>query len=106
MAAHGGTLVGATPVVGLVGHGEVLLLADREVWTAQVGSAGLVVACEAGSVWVTQEGDPEDHVLAPGDRLHLVRRGLVAVQALRTSQVRVARCGRAVEQPALRAASG
>ena len=104
MQAHGGTLLAT--LVGRAEASEVHLLTEREVWTAPVGRRGLVVACEAGRVWVTMEGDPEDHVLEPGGRVHFTRPGLVAVQALCTSRVRVAQRATPAETPPLRAAAG
>jgi hypothetical protein len=52
------------------------------------GSA-VVVACVAGSVLVTLEGDPVDHVLSAGDALTARRRGRVVVAGLGPSAVRL-----------------
>jgi hypothetical protein len=46
------------------------------------GPGGLVLRAERGSLVVTQEGDPDDHVLGPGDELALRARGLAVVWAL------------------------
>lgn len=53
----------------------------------------VIVACVAGSLLVTLEGDPEDHVLAPGEALTARRRGRVVVAALGPATVRLHRSG-------------
>ena len=47
------------------------------------------IACVAGVLWVTQEGDLRDLFLAPGESLHLPGRGLTIVTALEPSLVRL-----------------
>ncbi len=72
------------------------------------GRHGVLLRAERGVVLVTQTGDPEDHVLAPGEELHLPRGGLVVAQALAAARL-VARdatapahhAGRRVRGPAL-----
>ncbi|GEJ58681.1 DUF2917 domain-containing protein [Anaeromyxobacter diazotrophicus] len=46
------------------------------------GPRGLRLRCHRGTLMVTQEGDPLDHVLEQGEVVELGRRGLVAVWAL------------------------
>ena len=62
-------------------------LARDEVWTSPVGMRGLALACGEGSVWLTQEGDPEDHVVRAGERFQVAGPGRVVVQALRPARV-------------------
>ena len=50
---------------------------------------GLDVTCRAGTLLVTQEGDPLDHVLGPGDAFRAAPRGLVVVWALSDGAVAV-----------------
>ncbi len=45
-------------------------------------AGGLLLRCRSGAMLATQEGDPLDHVLGPGDRLRVAGRGLVVVWAL------------------------
>ena len=47
------------------------------------------IACVAGVLWVTQEGDLRDLFLAPGESLRLGGRGLTIVTALEPSLVRL-----------------
>jgi hypothetical protein len=49
----------------------------------------VVVACVTGNLLVTLEGDPEDHVLSPGQSLTARRRGRVVVTGLGPSAVRL-----------------
>lgn len=46
---------------------------------------GLAVQCLSGRLWLTQEGDPRDIVLEPGDLAPIERDGLSIVAALRDS---------------------
>ena len=52
---------------------------------------GPAVVCLEGAVWVTQAGDPRDHVLVAGDVFAVDRRGDVLLQALREARVQVRR---------------
>jgi Protein of unknown function (DUF2917) len=51
------------------------------------GRHGVVLRADRGLVLVTQAGDPEDHVLAPGQELRLPRAGLVAAWALAAARL-------------------
>jgi Protein of unknown function (DUF2917) len=42
---------------------------------------GMVVVCEAGHLWITEEAQPEDVWLAAGQRVRLVGDGLAVVEA-------------------------
>jgi hypothetical protein len=54
----------------------------------------VIVACVTGALLVTVEGDPDDHVLAPGEALTASRRGRVVVAALGPATVRLQRAAR------------
>jgi hypothetical protein len=64
----------ATPVA--------LELNEGEAWSAGAPRRGLLVRCERGSVWVTVEGDGEDHILTAGETFASSTHGRVAVMAL------------------------
>ena len=51
----------------------------------------LALTCDAGTLVVTQTGDPLDHVLQPGESFLSARRGLVVVWALSEGAVAVGR---------------
>jgi hypothetical protein len=60
----------------------VLELADSHAWSAEVGRAGIVVRLLSGTIWLTREGDPEDHVLSAPAVFTSARRGRLALVAL------------------------
>jgi hypothetical protein len=80
---------------------EERTLARDEVLRLPAGREGSSVRVEVGSVIVTREGDPEDHVLQAGAELHLPGRGLSLAWALEPSRVEIRRGAERVgEQPA------
>lgn len=52
---------------------------------------GLEVACEAGHLWITEEGQPCDVWLAPGQRVRLVGEGVAVVEAKGEARMSIAR---------------
>ena len=50
-----------------------------------IGVEGAIVACERGCIWLTQDGDPRDVVLAGGQVHRVDRRSRVIVTALADS---------------------
>ena len=60
------------PVLEL-GEGEVVTLVDAE---------GARILPQRGQVWITQEGDREDHIVSAGETLVVLRPGRTIVQAL------------------------
>ncbi len=54
-----------------------------------VDAAGLDVECRSGSVWVTQDGELRDLVLAPGEHFHGDSRRRALVSALEASCIAV-----------------
>jgi hypothetical protein len=59
-----------------------LELNEGEAWSAEPPRHGLIVRCERGSVWMTVEGDREDHILAAGETFTTTAHGRVALLAL------------------------
>ncbi len=49
--------------------------------------AGLAVRCLEGSLWITHEGDPRDHIVVPGQRFVASTPGHLVVNALAPSRV-------------------
>ena len=58
--------------------GQVLSLDD---------AAGTRISSRRGVVWVTQEGEPLDHIVGPGEALVVARGGRTVVQALEAACV-------------------
>lgn len=57
---------------------------------AGVGRGDAIVVTQ-GILWVTQEGDPQDYVLTPGERFVANRHGSVVVEALTDAAMRFSR---------------
>ena len=47
------------------------------------------VLCTAGTLWLTQQGDPQDHFLEAGQAFTLNQRGTVLVQGLPCGKARI-----------------
>lgn len=70
---------------------RVAVSAPPQAWEAALdwthpfrpGPDGLVLTCRTGTFLVTQEGDPEDHVLEAGGSFRTRNPGLVVAWALR-----------------------
>jgi uncharacterized protein with PhoU and TrkA domain len=60
------------PVLALAA-GQILTLDDAE---------GLRILARSGTVWVTEEGSPDDHIVGPGDTLIVAHPGRTLVQAI------------------------
>ena len=68
---------------------RALTLAEGEAWSMQSPRAGLIIRCELGKLWVTVEGDSEDHILLAPDSFRVPTRGRVAVLALSPAAIEV-----------------
>ena len=66
-----------------------LLLARDALWMCPLHTNGLRLACSEGSVWLTREGDLEDHVVKAGEEFQVEGPGRVVVQALRAARLRI-----------------
>jgi hypothetical protein len=70
----------------------IVELEADQVWSVAVGRGrgrGVEVRVMEGEVWLTREGDPEDHVLAAPRVFESARRGRLAVTALRATRLEV-----------------
>lgn len=52
---------------------------------------GMVVHCEAGHLWITEEDQPDDVWLGPGQRVRLVGDGLAVLEAKGAARLRILR---------------
>jgi hypothetical protein len=66
-------------------------LAREEMWSAPVGRDGIDVKVSQGTVWITQESDPEDHVLQGPAEFEAHRGGKIVLYALTPAHVEVVR---------------
>ena len=68
------------PVLALEA-GQVLSLDDAK---------GMRIRARLGTVWITQEGSRNDHIVGPGDSLVVARAGRTVVQALQAAWISIA----------------
>ena len=59
----------------------VLALAAGQVLTLD-NAEGLRILARSGTVWITEEGNPRDHIVRAGDTLIVARGGRTVVQAI------------------------
>ena len=52
-------------------------------------AAGRRISARSGTVWVTEEGRPHDHIVEGGDSIIVARDGRTVVQALAPSVVAI-----------------
>jgi hypothetical protein len=64
-----------------------LELPDFEAWSCRVGRGGATVLCARGSLWITREGDLEDHLLLAGEAFESEKPGRIAVVGLGAARV-------------------
>ncbi len=67
---------------------EVELYANQ-VWELRGDYRWRVLLCLQGELWITQEGDGRDYLLAAGQMFIVTRPGLVVVQALQPARVQI-----------------
>lgn len=57
-------------------------LKKGEMWKSPDDFHILSINCTQGTVWITQTGDAEDHLLQPGEVFETLEEGLVIMQSL------------------------
>lgn len=50
---------------------------------------GLRIVARLGTVWVTEEGDSDDHIVGPGDAFIVAHRGRTVIQALKPAWISI-----------------
>ena len=68
-------------------HGGVCLARNQSC--AISNGKGYLVVCHSGSVWITQDNDPRDVILACGESFTLDRAGLALVHAIDAAAIAV-----------------
>lgn len=76
----------AIPADATLAAGEILRIESAR---------GLEVRCESGHLWITEEAQPDDVWLAPGQRVRLVGSGLALLEAKGPARLRIARLAEA-----------
>jgi hypothetical protein len=64
-------------------------LDGMELLKLEFGRPGAGVMCTTGTLWLTQQGDPEDHLLKAGQSFTLNQQGIVLVQGLPWGKARI-----------------
>lgn len=85
-------------------HTAALGLERRQVAVLN-GQPGHILACQAGEVWITEDGDQRDRILAAGQAIALTRRGPLVVSACRAARFVLAAPPGNAQQPIPRAAT-
>ena len=78
-----------TPVLSLAA-GDVVTLDDAR---------GTRIQLRSGTLWVTEEANPEDRVIGPGETLIVSRDGRTVIQALQQAWVAIAQPAAAANDP-------
>ena len=76
----------------------MLALAEGQVLTLD-DAAGLRILARSGTVWITEEGSPRDHIVRAGDTLIVARGGRTVVQAIAAAWVSLAEGEPAANDP-------
>ena len=66
-------------------------LQDQELLKTRADGRMVNVYVYSGNVWVTQEGDSNDHFLTPGEAFVTDRRGMVILQGMPSVRIRITR---------------
>ena len=69
---------------------EHLELGRAQMWVSEDEVVGFAVTVVSGNVWITQDGNLQDALLAPGESHHCADSRKVVIQALEPSVVRIA----------------
>ncbi len=78
---------------------EVILIPALRSWSTLVGRDGVVLRCDAGTIWITREGDLEDHVLSAPCSFTSSRRGRLGVMAFTSARFLVEGAPPAASRP-------
>lgn len=68
---------------------DCISLQAGQVWALEGDNRWRMVVCVRGEIWVTQEQDLEDYVLAAGEMLVVNQRGKVVIGARQDARVEI-----------------
>ncbi len=69
-------------------------LDGKELLRLDVAQPGTRVVCTAGTLWLTQACDPQDHFIQAGESFTFYRAGLALVQGLPCGKARIVELGK------------
>ena len=69
------------PIIDYKTQPKLVELAPHEAVTV-VADRGTEIRVVQGALWITQEGDSEDHIVTAGTRFHSAHKGTIVVSAL------------------------
>ncbi len=55
----------------------------RQVLTVRGDARGSIIRALGSVLWITQDGDPDDHILNPGEAFVITSPGAVVIQGMR-----------------------
>jgi hypothetical protein len=61
---------------------EFIKLGCRQIFRITSPKKGVHIQAEKGTLYITLPGDPDDHILQPGESIEFGSRGLILVQGL------------------------
>ncbi len=64
-----------------------IVLKNGEIVCIDGDARNLSIACQAGTLWITQTGDMNDYIIASGADFKINRKGKIAVTALDDARV-------------------
>jgi len=77
-------------MVSAAGHRAMTLPLEQAAFYQLSGDRrGAEIRCSRGALWVTQPGDPTDHILRAGEGMIVSRPGSILVEALADSAVQL-----------------
>ncbi|PLX98828.1 MAG: hypothetical protein C0623_11280 [Desulfuromonas sp.] len=67
-----------------------MVLGNGEIVSIDGDARKLVISCRYGDLWITQPGDPADHLVPAGQQFVVSRKGRIAVTALSDARMHIA----------------
>lgn len=64
-----------------------VLLPKGSLFRMEGNWQGHTISCQAGTCWITQEGDPQDYLIEAGKELTIDRAGVVVVQGITDGEI-------------------
>jgi hypothetical protein len=70
----------------------VVELCAGQLWQADGNNCWRAIMCQEGVIWITQNGDVQDHVITAGEMFLVSQPGKVIAQALVNSRMTITPC--------------